>query len=404
MQPVCGTLGVAEISQTMPSNHTSTPTPTPTTKNERAKHPPSQQNPDTRGSNRTPNKVGWKIAVGITSFALLAILVILVIYFFRRKIRRRSDNSSLEIGLRKPKARHPEHKYNLDLQGSASTNTTRGRGRSLAISNSSRTPNIFKFHHFACRFPPLDDFAILKALSELENRITDHVINFWHSGSVTSVEYQTYIRSPESRSSWTRILHNGRPLLVDLAARTQMFRAILGYHVYTAIADWRVFFLSHEDTTAEQITNLRRHICQCGEDETSGISIAERARFIYGLLETASEPHLSAQSRNEYLEPQRESLSDIAQMVTSISFQLAPQPDDFRFEFRNKDDTSISGRDLYAIRLLGEAATEVDMSAIEVVNGVEDGTVRALIAPGVIRIPRKNKNAYVLRKAQVWIA
>ncbi|KAJ6262495.1 hypothetical protein Dda_3305 [Drechslerella dactyloides] len=316
----------------------------------------------------------------------------LVVCWWRRNSRSSVRQSQLKFGLwGRLKPEDPEHEYDLDLDGTTATdNLSSSRSGGIIISRPRKPIKTFRFPSFSNRVPPLDDAAILKAFNELDNRITDHVSNFWHNGSTTSTEYQECIRSQQSRASWSRILHDGQPLLVDLAARTQMFRAILAYHVYATIVDWKALFPQHEDTKEAE------------ESGTSSISIAERANFIRDLLERASEHHLPTQSRDERSDLRRQNLYEIALIAVSISIQLASQLDDFKFEFRNKDGVSTPGRALLEVKLLGE--TEVDMSTIEVVNGMENGTVRALVAPGIIRVLRKNGKEHVIRKAQVWMA
>ncbi|KAK6358566.1 hypothetical protein TWF730_007893 [Orbilia blumenaviensis] len=213
--------------------------------------------------------------------------------------------------------------------------------------------------------PLLDDQAIVKQFDDLDGKITDHVINYWHSGEISSKDYQAYINSAASRHSWSRILFQGRALLGNLEARVHMFRAILAYHVYSCIADWKILTSEQRD------------------------AIINETRL-----------HVPVELRNDELH--KASLESIAMCVFVIGVKLGSQKDDFKFDFRNKDNNGDTSNASLGVRLLGQYGT--NSKDIEVVNETE-GTIRALISPGVIRVPSsRGKGSHLVRKAHLFAA
>ncbi|KAK6517738.1 hypothetical protein TWF506_004920 [Arthrobotrys conoides] len=249
--------------------------------------------------------------------------------------------------------------------------------------------------------PLLDDHAIARQFDELDGKITDHVINYWHNGEISSRDYQAYINSESSRQSWNRILFQGRPLLVNFEARIHMFRAILAYHVYSCIADWKILTNEQRVAVARDGTirrSVRRKIC--GSLHTSEQDFLRRAKIIFDILERETKLHVS--SENRYEELHKESLDGLAKSIVTIGIKLGSQKDDFKFEFRNKDVDGYVGDNSLAVNLLGETGSNSE--TMEVVNEME-GTIRALVSPGVIRAPNsKNKEAYFVRKMVVFTA
>ncbi|KAF3181203.1 hypothetical protein TWF225_006750 [Orbilia oligospora] len=249
--------------------------------------------------------------------------------------------------------------------------------------------------------PLLDDHTLAKQFNELDGKITDHVINYWHSGEISSRDYQAYINSESSRQSWNKILFQGRPLLVNFGARVHMFRAILAYHVYSCIADWKILINEQQVAIVRDGTirnSARRKIC--GGLRTSEHEKRKRVEIIFNILEKETRLHVS--NENRYDELHKESLENIAESVVNIGIQLGSQKDDFRFEFRNKDiDGDIRDNSL-AVSLLGEPGANSE--TVEVVNEM-GGTIRALVSPGVIRVPNsKNREEYFVRKTLVFTA
>ncbi|EPS42980.1 hypothetical protein H072_3072 [Dactylellina haptotyla CBS 200.50] len=180
-----------------------------------------------------------------------------------------------------------------------------------------------------------------------------------------------------------------------MESRIPMFRAILAYHVYTAIFDWRVLSPPQQDRISEGLSR-RRAILQTLEK--SEADIINRAHLIYNLLERESRPHISPEGSTNPL--YEESLRQIAKEVVSLSLTLGMQADAFKFEFRNKDSDETTPTNMLAVRLLGEPGTNND--TMEIVNGM-DGTIRALVSPGITRISKTRKEN-VIRKAQVFTA
>ncbi|KAF3189532.1 hypothetical protein TWF788_010609 [Orbilia oligospora] len=271
--------------------------------------------------------------------------------------------------------------------------TVTGSNRvSTALASRSYTPSLE---------PLLDDRTLAKQFNELDGKITDHVINYWHSGEISSRDYQTYINSDSSRQSWNKILFQGRPLLVNFGARVHMFRAILAYHVYSCIADWKILTYEQQVAIVRDGTirnSVRRKICS--SLRSSEQDKMRRVEIIFNILEKETRLHVS--NENRYDDLHKESLENIAESVVNIGIQLGSQKDDFRFEFRNKDiDGGIRDNPL-AVSLLGEPGANSE--TVEVVNEM-GGTIRALVSPGVIRVPNsKNREEYFVRKTLVFTA
>ncbi|KAK6501843.1 hypothetical protein TWF481_009664 [Arthrobotrys musiformis] len=249
--------------------------------------------------------------------------------------------------------------------------------------------------------PLLDDHALAKQFADLDGKITDHIINYWHSSDISSRDYQAYINSEASRKSWNGILFQGRPLLVNFEARVHMFRAILAYHVYSCVADWKIL-TSEEQTTIFRNGSIRRPARRriCGSLRSSEEDAMKRVETIFDILERETRLHVS--NENSYHELHKESLDNIAKSVVILGIQLGSQRDDFRFNFRNKDSDGDDADNPLAVALLGEPGADSD--TVEVVNEM-GGTIRALISPGVIRVPSaRNKDPYFVRKTLVFTA
>ncbi|KAK6544047.1 hypothetical protein TWF694_000760 [Orbilia ellipsospora] len=319
-------------------------------------------------------------AVGVT-FAVLFLLVASFLYF---KYTRRSSLKQGRI------SNHLEGGYLIseDVRMGKLAITMRRNQSSL------KTPRFSRIMSPLAHELPLDDKALLKHFTELDNRIMDHVVNYWRSGDITSPEYQSYINLPSSRNSWTNVLYQGRPLLANISSRIPVFRAILAYHVYTVIVDWRILTTEQQAKVQDEGNTARRAICR--NLERSENDMGKRINIIYNLLERETRIHVSEETREDNLYQQ--SLEELAAAAVILSLKLGTQADDFKFNFRHKDSDSMAVSDSLAVTVLGEA---VDTQKMEVVNEM-GGTVRALIAPGVTRVSRNGDS--VVRLAQVYTA
>lgn len=95
-------------------------------------------------------------------------------------------------------------------------------------------------------------------------------------------------------------------------------------------------------------------------------------------------------------------LKEIATSVVVVSFKLGLQKDTFKFDFRNKDSpvASSSGDNRLAVRALG--GTGVDEAHMEIVGETRPGAVvRAMLSPGVRRVPEGQEKENQVRKMKV---
>ncbi|KAF3209419.1 hypothetical protein TWF106_010994 [Orbilia oligospora] len=339
-----------------------------------------------RQTNQPPPLEHGTIAAAIAAVSVIMFLIFLGFYlFFRARKKNTKNRNRISSG---SESGDPSRRYIPPL-----LQFSTGNNRASAASASrSHTPGLE---------PLLDDHTLAKQFNELDGKITDHVINYWHSGEISSRDYQTYINSDSSRQSWNKILFQGRPLLVNFGARVHMFRAILAYHVYSCIADWKILTNEQQVAIVRDGTirnSVRRKICS--SLRSSEQDKMRRVEIIFNILEKETRLHVS--NENRYDDLHKESLENISESVVNIGIQLGSQKDDFRFEFRNKDiDGGIRDNPL-AVSLLGEPGANSE--TVEVVNEM-GGTIRALVSPGVIRVPNsKNREEYFVRKTLVFTA
>ncbi|KAK6519491.1 hypothetical protein TWF281_003325 [Arthrobotrys megalospora] len=323
------------------------------------------------------------IALGVIILFLLSLGSFLI---YRRRRRKASQPTSMTIKIDVPSPLDPisSRQFGNGVQGSLLSNR-----RLLSLHNLNPKP---------LPEPILDDQALFKTFNDLDGKITDHVFNYWHNGEIGSTAYQDYMNKANKRASWDNIIYQPRPLLANVGARVQIFRATLAYHVYTCIADWRVFTAEQQAQVITTGDSLRRKICH-GLHRSEPAS-RERVDIVYNILERETRLHVSNEYR--YNELHQQSLVKLAESVVLLAIQLGSQNDSFRFDFRNKDASGSLGSDPLAVKLLGESVSNND--SIEISNYM-DGTVRALISPGVIRVPSsKRKEPYIIKRSLVYTA
>ncbi|KAF3911647.1 hypothetical protein AA313_de0202112 [Arthrobotrys entomopaga] len=353
--------------------------------------PSSTTGPRSNSCSPRTSPVAGLVALGVSLAVFLLISGLVIYYRFikRGQLGNAQKLSHLEGGpLMSGDVRTSKHAFNITRTNTDHPTSTRKDPSSLKLSHFSRLTSP------QAQDLPLDDKALSKLFTDLDNRIIDHVVNYWRSGDITSPEYQTYINSPRSRNSWANVLYQGRPLLANISSRIPVFRAILAYHVYTAIVDWRVLTTEQQAKVQDEGVAIRRTLCR--NLERSEPDTRKRINVIYNLLERETRIHVSEEMREDKL--YRQSLEELATVTVVLSLKLGTQADGFKFDFREKDNESAVVSDSLVVKFLGEA---VDMQKMEVVNEM-DGTVRALISPGVTRVSRNIES--VVRLAQVYTA
>ncbi|KAK6348497.1 hypothetical protein TWF718_006287 [Orbilia javanica] len=325
-------------------------------------------------------------AAGVVAAGIAILIIGLTLFYYIRRLNLESHNRKLALLERGESSRRyipPIRQLSRRSRRISSASMVRSDAPSLEPLNL------------------LDDHALAKRFNELDGEITDHVINYWHNGEISSRDYQGYINSEACRQTWDGVLWEGRPLLANFEARVHMFRAILAYHVYSCIADWKILTPEqHISIVRNGTTRRSTRRKMCGVLSNSQENYMERIKTIFEILEKETRLHVS--SENRYDELHKKSLENIAKSAVDIGIQLGLQRDDFKFEFRRKDADADVIDDALAVKLLGES--ESDNNKVEVVNGM-GGTVRALVSPGVTRIPSsKNREEYCVRKTHVFTA
>ncbi|KAK6363103.1 hypothetical protein TWF730_000548 [Orbilia blumenaviensis] len=323
------------------------------------------ETPQLNQDNSLPGGVVAGIVVGV--IGAVAVLVIVGIYLIRRRKRR--------YVLEK------EEESNPGAMAIESGRHNRGAGNS----NPNPAPPV--------RFDdPLDDVGVKKLFDQLDDRISDHVVNFGLQGSPESSGL-----TKEAEASTENILFRGQALLGRQDSRLYMLRALFAYHIFGSVADQMIF--TKEQTARGDRATRRAVICRQLENKELFASAVE---FLYGHLNRETQIYVPEDILKS--ENYQASLGAIARNTANVIIRLGLQPSSFKlgFLFQSNNYRQVEGVipcEASAIREFKADSGDYDISG-EVGH---ESVASAMISPSVYRRPNGENHKYKLRNMKIFM-
>ncbi|KAK6518986.1 hypothetical protein TWF281_003677 [Arthrobotrys megalospora] len=250
---------------------------------------------------------------------------------------------------------------------------------------------------------PLDDIGITKLFNQLDDRISNHLVNFNLQENMQSSHLTNYPDLEGPKATGEGILFRGKALLSRQDSRLYMLRALFAYHIFGAIAD-QIIFTREQRQWIRQVprgnrATRRAAICRQLETESNFASVVD---YLYNHLERETQIHVPPNMVTS--ENRQASLREIAKSAALVTLRLGLQRDSFKLGFLFDSSSYVEARGKIACETSAVKSFHADPESYEVLGEAgSDGVVGAMISPSVYRCSH-GEQKYMVRRMKVFMA
>ncbi|TGJ67796.1 hypothetical protein EYR41_006899 [Orbilia oligospora] len=251
--------------------------------------------------------------------------------------------------------------------------------------------------------PPLDDVGLTKLFNQLDDRISDHLVNFNIQENLQLSGSANYPAVQGPKAHGEGILFRGKTLLERQDSRLFMLRALFAYHVFGSIADQLIFSKEQRLWIRQAARGDRptRRAAVCRQLEAKD-TFAAAVDFLYSHLER--ETQIYVPPNNIKSENRQASLMAIARSAALVILRLGLQRDHFKlgFLFQSGNYAQVEGVIPYETSAIREfKANPEDYQIFG--EARHDSVVSATISPSVYR-RTDGEHRYRVRRMKIFMA
>ncbi|KAF3213564.1 hypothetical protein TWF191_010038 [Orbilia oligospora] len=250
---------------------------------------------------------------------------------------------------------------------------------------------------------PLDDVGLTKLFDQLDDRISDHLVNFNIQENLQfsgSANYTT-VQGPKAHGEG--ILFRGKALLERQDSRLFMLRALFAYHIFGSIADQLIFSKEQRLWIRQAARGDRptRRAAVCRQLEAKD-TFAAAVDFLYSHLERETQFYVPP--NNIKNENRQASLMAIARSAALVILRLGLQRDHFKlgFLFQSGNYAQVEGVIPYETSAIREFKTNPEDYQI-FGEARHDSVASATISPSVYR-RTGGEHKYRVRRMKIYMA